>query len=66
MNEGSSFEGRQQMMEIEIKFGKGKLDFVIVHYGDDPVMLAKVCSVFYSLFPRSMPVSDRILLLNIV
>jgi hypothetical protein len=46
MNEGSSFEGRQQMMEIEIKFGKGKVDFVIVHYGDDPVMLARVCSFF--------------------
>jgi hypothetical protein len=32
----------QQMMEIEIKFAKGKVDFVTVHYGEDPVSLAKV------------------------
>lgn len=32
----------QQMMEIEIKFAKGKVDYVIVHYGDDPITLAKV------------------------
>jgi hypothetical protein len=48
MNEDPSFEGRQQMMEIEIKFGKGKVDYVVVHYGDDPVMLAKVCACFLS------------------
>ncbi|RYH16314.1 hypothetical protein EON65_30295 [archaeon] len=32
----------QEMMEIEIKFGKGKTDHVVVHYGDDPYSLAQV------------------------
>jgi hypothetical protein len=42
----------QQMMEIEIKFAKGKVDFVTVHYGEDPVSLAKVTtrSNFYFFF----------------
>jgi hypothetical protein len=30
------------MMEIEIKFGKGRSDRVQVHYGDDAGELAKV------------------------
>jgi len=30
------------MMEIEIKFGKGKTDHVSVHFGDDPQKLAEV------------------------
>ena len=29
-------------MEIEIKFGQGRTDRVLVHYGDDPLDLAQV------------------------
>lgn len=36
----------EQMMEIEIKFAKGKVDFVIVHFGDDAISLAKVSLLF--------------------
>lgn len=32
----------QPMMEIEIKFGKGKTDFIMVNYGDNPESLAEV------------------------
>lgn len=38
-----------QLMEIEIKFAKGKLDYVNVHRGDDPIVLAKV-SKWYLVF----------------
>jgi hypothetical protein len=45
----------QQMMEIEIKFAKGKVDFVTVHYGEDPVSLAKVNGLEQnSFFPGLM------------
>ena len=30
------------LMEIEVKFGKGRSDSVIVHNNDDPTELAKV------------------------
>lgn len=40
-----------QMMEIEIKFAKGKLDYVNVHHGDEPLALAKV-NKFQSTFPK--------------
>jgi hypothetical protein len=30
------------MMEIEIKFSKGRVDRVLVHHGDHPTALAKV------------------------
>lgn len=36
---------KTEMMEIEIKFNKGKTDRVLVHYGDDPEDLAKVRTV---------------------
>jgi hypothetical protein len=32
----------QEMIEIEIKFGKGRTDHVIIHYGDDPFDVAQV------------------------
>lgn len=35
----------QPMLEIEIKFGKGKADMVRVYKGDDPNELAEVCTV---------------------
>lgn len=38
----------QEMMEIEIKFGKGKTDHVVVHYGDDPYSLAQVIMPVYN------------------
>ena len=31
------------LMEIEVKFGKGRSDSVIVRNNDDPTELAKVC-----------------------
>jgi hypothetical protein len=36
------------MMEIEIKFGKGRSDNVLVYHGDDPMELAQVSS--FSIF----------------
>ena len=33
---------KQIIMEIEVKFGKGRCDQVTVHFGDDPTDLAKV------------------------
>jgi hypothetical protein len=41
----SNKDGKKQMMEIEISFGKGRSDHVLVHYGDDPYTLAKVFSI---------------------
>lgn len=38
-----------QLMEIEIKFAKGKLDYVNVHRGDDPIVLAKVGQMVFFL-----------------
>lgn len=37
-------------MEIEIKFAKGKLDYVNVHRGDDPIVLAKVGQMGFGIF----------------
>ena len=34
------------IMEIEVKFGKGKVDQVTVHHGDEPYDLAKVNHVY--------------------
>lgn len=34
-----------EMMEIEIKFSKGRSDRVLVHFGDDPTDLATVSAV---------------------
>ena len=31
----------EEMMEIEIKFGKGRSDFILVSYGDNPQVLAE-------------------------
>lgn len=39
---GAPPESKRLMMEIEIKFGKGRSDRVHVHYGDDPAELAMV------------------------
>jgi hypothetical protein len=40
------------MMEIEIRFGKGRSDRIAVHYDDEPIELAKVeCwTALYSVF----------------
>eukprot|EP01031_Cornospumella_fuschlensis_P035546 gene35546-43102_t len=46
----------QEMMEIEIKFGKGKTDHVIVHYGDDPLSLAQDFVDRHRLKPSSVNV----------
>ena len=32
----------EEMMAIEIHFGKGRKDIMLVHFGDDPQELAKV------------------------
>lgn len=32
----------KQLMEIEVTFGN-RSDYVVVHHGDDPYDLAKVC-----------------------
>jgi hypothetical protein len=32
----------EELMVIEISFGKNKTDSVIVHYGDNPITLAEV------------------------
>ena len=45
MSQGSDhpvYTTSRLMMEIEIKFGKGRTDRVKIHYGDDPAQLAKV------------------------
>lgn len=40
-----SYSEKREMMEIEIKFSKGRTDRILVYFGDDPEELAKV-SVF--------------------
>jgi hypothetical protein len=40
---------RLLMLEIEIKFSKGRSDRVLVHYGDDPIELAKVDFIIIKL-----------------
>jgi hypothetical protein len=47
---GEVEEELDEMMVIEINFGKDKSDEVMVHFGDDPIELAKVVySRFLSL-----------------
>lgn len=42
-NEDSWNEGElEEMMVIEINFGKDRSDEILVHFGDDPLELAKV------------------------
>lgn len=33
----------EEMMVIEINFGKNRKDDIVVHFGDNPVSLAEVC-----------------------
>ena len=35
----------EEIMVIEINFGKGKKDDIIVHFGDNPVVLAEVSNL---------------------
>lgn len=41
MSVDSSNDELTRRMEIEIKFGRGKSDLLVVHYGDDPNVLAE-------------------------
>ena len=43
-------EKKRVMMEIEIKFGKGRSDRVMVHYNDDPEVLAMVSQIDNIIF----------------
>lgn len=36
----------EEMMVIEINFGKGRSDDIVVHFGDNPAVLAEVILTF--------------------
>jgi hypothetical protein len=38
----STFDGKTVMMEMEIQFSKGRVDRILVFYGDDPTQIAIV------------------------
>jgi hypothetical protein len=38
----STFDGKTVMMEMEIQFSKGRVDRILVFYGDDPTQIATV------------------------
>jgi hypothetical protein len=40
-----SAESKKVMMEIEIKFGHGRSDRVLVHFDDDSLALAEVVNI---------------------
>jgi hypothetical protein len=42
-DEKEASEDSSEMMVIEIAFGKGKEDKIVVHWNDSPLDLAKVC-----------------------
>lgn len=48
-------ENKRVMMEIEIKFGKGRSDRVQVHFDDDPAALADVSLLCFSTPPHPIP-----------
>lgn len=48
-DDSESWEGElEEMMVIEINFGKDRSDEILVHFGDDPEEIAKVlyCLIF--------------------
>lgn len=50
-------EDSSEMMVIEIAFGKGKQDKIIVHWNDSPEELAKVCTMFATMRIRTDAIS---------
>lgn len=42
----------EEMMVIEINFGKNKKDDIVVHFGDNPAVLAEVCTALLTRHRR--------------
>lgn len=45
----STFDGKTVMMEMEIQFSKGRVDRILVFYGDDPTQIAIVSDGWYHI-----------------
>jgi hypothetical protein len=51
----SSSMDNEEMMVIEINFGKNKKDDIVVHFGDNPTLLAETFVKKHKLKERAVP-----------
>lgn len=52
-NSAASGIDNEEMMVIEINFGKNKKDDIVVHFGDDPAALAEVS--YHCFYRKYLP-----------